>query len=98
MPQIQEAAVIGVKDTKRGEEVKACIILKPEWTPQTVTPQMVVEHCRQHLAKFKLPRYVQYYLALPKTGSNKIAKKQLVDGGGQSQTDTFDMVDATWHR
>jgi acyl-coenzyme A synthetase/AMP-(fatty) acid ligase len=98
MLQIQEAAVIGVKDVKRGEEVKACIVLKPEWTPQTATPQMVVEHCRQHLAKFKLPRYVQFYRALPKTGSNKVAKKQLVDGGGQPQTETFDMADRTWHR
>jgi acyl-coenzyme A synthetase/AMP-(fatty) acid ligase len=97
MPHIQEAAVIGVKDAKRGEEVKACIVLKPEWTPQTATPQMVVEHCRQHLAKFKLPRYVQFYLALPKTGSNKIAKKQLTDGGGQPQTETFDLADGAWH-
>jgi acyl-coenzyme A synthetase/AMP-(fatty) acid ligase len=97
MPQIQEAAVIGVKDAKRGEEVKACIVLKPEWTPQTATPQMVVEHCRQHLAKFKLPRYVQFYLELPKTGSNKIAKKQLTDGGGQPQTETFDIAEGAWH-
>ena len=97
MPQVQEAAVVGVKDAKRGEEVKACIVLKPEWTPQTATPQMVVEHCRQHLAKFKLPRYVQFYLELPKTGSNKIAKKQLTDGGGQPQTETFDTVEGAWH-
>ena len=97
MPQIQEAAVVGVKDAKRGEEVKACIVLKPEWTPQTATPQMVVEHCRLHLAKFKLPRYVQFYLELPKTGSNKIAKKQLTDGGGQPLTETFDLADGAWH-
>ena len=96
MPQIQETAVVGVKDARRGEEVKACVVLKPEWTPETVTPQMVVEHCRGLLARFKLPRYVQFYAALPKTGSNKVAKKQLLDGGGEPRTGTFDLAEGVW--
>ncbi len=96
MPQIEEAAVIGVKDALRGEEVKACIVLKRGWTPQAVTPQMVVEHCRGHLARFKLPRYVQFYEALPKTGSNKVAKKRLTEGEGTPCTATFDMTEGVW--
>ena len=96
MPQIQETAVIGVKDARRGEEVKACVVLKPGWTPEMVTPQMVVQHCSEHLARFKLPRYVQFYAALPKTGSNKVAKKQLLDGGGEPRTGTFDMIEGIW--
>jgi len=96
MPQIQETAVVGVKDARRGEEVKACVVLKAEWTPETVTPQMVLEHCRGHLARFKLPRYVQIYAALPKTGSHKVAKKQLLDGGGEPRTGTFDLAEGVW--
>jgi acyl-CoA synthetase (AMP-forming)/AMP-acid ligase II len=96
LPAIQEAAVHGVKDQKRGEEVKACIVLHPEFTPDMVTPQAIIAHCREHLARFKVPRYVQYYRAFPRTGSNKIAKKRLVDGEGETLTATFDGASSVW--
>lgn len=96
LPAIQEAAVHGVKDEKRGEEVKACVVLHADFTPEKVPPETVIAHCRAHLARFKVPRYVQYYGAFPRTGSNKVAKKRLADGEGKKLTGTFDSATGTW--
>lgn len=96
LPPVQEAAVHGVKDEKRGEEVKACVVLHAGHTPETVPPEAVIAHCREHLARFKVPRYVQYYGAFPRTGSNKVAKKRLADGEGDKLTATFDSATGAW--
>jgi acyl-CoA synthetase (AMP-forming)/AMP-acid ligase II len=96
LPAIQEAAVHGVKDDKRGEEVKACIVLHEGFSPETVPPQSIVDHSRQYLARFKVPRYVQYYSAFPRTGSNKVAKKRLLDGEGERLTGIYDSATGEW--
>lgn len=94
--KLLEVAVHGVKDEKRGEEVKACVILKDGQTPETAPPEDIIEHCRGHLAKFKVPRYVQYYTAFPRTGSNKVARKRLADGEGDRLTATYDGSTGAW--
>jgi len=91
LPQVLEVAVIGVPDEKRGEEVKACIVLQVGVEQAALPPSAIVDHCRTRLANFKVPRYIQYYSELPKTSSQKIAKKQLADGAGVAVTDAFDM-------
>jgi crotonobetaine/carnitine-CoA ligase len=96
MPEIQDVAVHGVKDEKRGEEVKACVILRPDHDHKIVGPLEIIAHCRKHLARFKVPRYVQYYKSFPRTGSNKIAKKRLADGEGEIATPTFDGAEGIW--
>jgi len=96
LPSIMEVAVHGVKDEMRGEEVKACVILREGQSPQTMSPETIIAHCRQHLARFKVPRYVQFYSAFPKTGSSKIAKKRLVDGEGVTVSETFDVSTGNW--
>ncbi len=92
LPQVLEVAVFGVPDEKRGEEVKACVVLQDGVTPEDITPEILIKHCQSLLAKFKIPRYVQYYSEFPKTSSQKIAKKSLVEGGGVALTTTFDML------
>jgi acyl-CoA synthetase (AMP-forming)/AMP-acid ligase II len=90
IPQVEDVAVHGVKDEKRGEEVKACLILKAPYTPADLRPEDVIEHCQAHLARFKVPRYIQFYAEFPRTGSNKIAKKRLVEGEGTVLSPIFD--------
>lgn len=96
LSEIEDVAVHGVKDEKRGEEVKACLVLKDGKTPRDLPPEAVLDHARQHLARFKVPRYIQYYAVFPRTGSNKIAKKRLQDGEGKVLTGTFDATTGAW--
>jgi len=72
--QIAEAAVIGVVDPIRDEAVKAFVVTA-EGTQ--LTEDQVTEHCRSHLASFKVPTIVQFVESLPKTSVGKIEKKAL---------------------
>lgn len=76
-PQIAESAVIAVPDQIRGEEVKAYVVLKLTATPETVPADEIWKFCQQHLAAFKVPRYIEYLSELPKTPSSKVQKNIL---------------------
>ena len=74
-PAVLEAAVIGVPDATWGEAIKAIVVLKPAMT--AAEPELI-EHCRARMTHFKAPRSVDFYDgALPKSGSNKILKREL---------------------
>ncbi len=96
MPEIVEAAVLGVPDELRKEEVKAYVILKPGLTPEDVPPQAIIEHARKQLAAFKVPRYIEYRSEFPRTPSNKIRKPELLKEKPDLRTDSWDRVDGVW--
>ncbi len=73
-PAVMECAVIAVPDEKWGEVPKALVALKPG---ERASQADIVEHCRKHLAGFKVPRSVEFLEALPKGGTGKILKKVL---------------------
>jgi long-chain acyl-CoA synthetase len=73
-PQVLETAVIGVPDPYRGETVKAFIVLRPG---QQVTKEEITTYCREKLASFKVPQYVDFCESLPKTTVGKILRKAL---------------------
>lgn len=89
---VKEVAVHEVVDDKRGEEIKACIVLRDGLGAEDVTPIMIAAHCRQRLARFKVPRFVQYYRSLPRTGSDKIAKQRLREGEGEKLGPVHDLA------
>jgi fatty-acyl-CoA synthase len=70
-PAVAEACVIATRDNYRGENVKAVIVLRPEYQAQT-TEQEIINWCREHMAVYKAPRVVQFVNALPKSGSGKV--------------------------
>jgi fatty-acyl-CoA synthase len=74
-PAVLEAAVVGIPDERWGEVPKAFVTLKPG---ATATPEEIVELCRQHLARFKAPKQVEF-AELPKTSTGKIQKFVLRD-------------------
>jgi acyl-CoA synthetase (AMP-forming)/AMP-acid ligase II len=76
-PLIAESAVVGVPDPIRQEEIKACIVLKSPATAESVSPQEIWNFCKERLAAFKIPRYIEYRDSLPKTPSSKIQKALL---------------------
>lgn len=75
-PAIHEVCVIGAKDDKRGETVKAVVVLKPEQQGQ-VSEQDIVEWARAHMAAYKSPRVVSFAASLPKSGTGKIMWREL---------------------
>lgn len=96
MPQIVEAAVIGVPDELRKEEVKACVILQPGLTKTDVPPEAIIAHARKYLAPFKVPRYIEYRSEFPRTPSNKIRKPALIQEKADQRVDSWDRVDGVW--
>lgn len=75
-PAVREAAVVGVPDPYRGETVKAVISLK---AGAKVTPEEIIEFCKERMAAYKYPRVVEILPELPKTPTGKILRRELRD-------------------
>lgn len=73
--KVKEAAVIGVDDEKWGEVGKAYIVLKDD---QLSNEKEIIDYCKGNLAKYKIPKYVEFLSELPKTEAGKIDKKKLI--------------------
>ena len=70
-PAVQEAAVVGLPDTRWGEAPHAFIVLKPG---AACTPEALRTHTRERLAHFKCPHSFTFVAELPKTATGKIQK------------------------
>ncbi|WP_438999677.1 long-chain-fatty-acid--CoA ligase [Variovorax beijingensis] len=75
-PAIHEACVIAVPDGRRGESVKALVVLKPQERGR-VGEEDVVAWCRERMAVYKAPRVVEFLDSLPKSGTGKILWREL---------------------
>jgi acyl-coenzyme A synthetase/AMP-(fatty) acid ligase len=70
---VLEAAVVGVPDEIEGETIKAYIVSSdPE-----LSAKLVINHCRNHLESFMVPKYVEFRDSLPKSSAGKIAKRDI---------------------
>ena len=75
-PAIQEACVIARKDPRRGETVKALVVLKPGHEGQ-VSAQEIIDWAHDNMATYKTPRIVEFVQSLPKSGSGKVLWRAL---------------------
>ncbi len=75
LPDVHEAAVVGVPDEILGESICAFIVPKGE----ELDKRAVIRHCRKNLASFKVPHRVETIASLPKTSSGKVKKYLLRD-------------------
>ncbi|MDP9971823.1 fatty-acyl-CoA synthase [Variovorax paradoxus] len=75
-PAIHEACVIAVPDGRRGESVKALVVLKPQERGH-VGEEDIVAWCRERMAVYKAPRVVEFLDSLPKSGTGKILWREL---------------------
>jgi acyl-CoA synthetase (AMP-forming)/AMP-acid ligase II len=71
---VMEAAVVGVPDPRWGEVPKAFVVLKPG---KLATAEELIELCRSQLAKFKVPKSIDFINALPRNPSGKVLKREL---------------------
>ncbi len=73
-PAVAEAAVIGVPDDLWIERVHAEVVLKEG---QHATGDEIMEFCKQHLARYKAPKSVEFVKSLPKNPQGKILKREI---------------------
>lgn len=73
-PFVFEAAVIGVPDDMRDEAIKAYVILQ---TGAAISEEALIAHCRERLAKFKVPDRIEFVTDFPRTPVGKIQKHLL---------------------
>jgi acyl-CoA synthetase (AMP-forming)/AMP-acid ligase II len=71
---VVEAAVVGRSDDRWGEVPVAYVVVRSD---ATTTPDVLVEHCRAQLAKFKVPKNVILIDELPRNPSGKVLKREL---------------------
>ena len=74
-PDVIEAAAIGVPDDKSGEAVKVFVVS----SKQGLTKEDVINHCRENLTGYKMPRHVEFRDELPKSNVGKILRRELRD-------------------
>jgi acyl-CoA synthetase (AMP-forming)/AMP-acid ligase II len=74
LPDVVEAAVVGVPDDLLGESIKAFVVLKEG---SKLTDSEIKAHCMKHLEDFMVPKIVELRKSLPKTSSGKITVKGL---------------------
>ncbi|MFW6081925.1 MAG: AMP-binding protein [Desulfosalsimonas sp.] len=76
-PAVSEAAVVGSPDPNRYQLVKAFVILAPGYEPSRELALELFQHTIGILAKFKIPRIIEFVTEVPKTISGKIRRIEL---------------------
>ncbi|MFT2096968.1 AMP-binding protein [Marinomonas sp. 2405UD66-6] len=74
-PDVLESAAIGVPDDKAGEAVKVFVVLKGD--VETLDVQTLRAYCKENLAAYKVPKYVEVRTDLPKTNVGKVLRRAL---------------------
>ena len=73
-PKVSDVQVIGVPDQAMGEEIMACIILKEG---ETMTEQEMKQYVLDHMAKHKVPKYIDFVDGFPMNDAGKIQKYKM---------------------
>jgi long-chain acyl-CoA synthetase len=74
--KVKDAVVVGVPEEFMGEMIKAYVVLKDG---ETATEHDIIEHCGRDLAKFKVPKMVEFRRELPRTMVGKVLRRVLLD-------------------
>ena len=77
---VAECAVVGVPDERKGETVKAFVVLNGTYDASDDLATELQEHCLREIAPYKHPRTIEFVTELPKTASGKIQKYRLRHG------------------
>ena len=73
-PKVKDVQVIGVPVKQYGEEIMACVILKDG---EEMTADEMKEYIRAHMARHKVPRYVEFVKSFPMNAAGKILKYKM---------------------
>jgi long-chain acyl-CoA synthetase len=84
-PALLEAAAVGIPDDNYGQEIMACVVLKPD---QTCTEEELRKYCEGALGNYKTPRQFHFVQELPKGPSGKVQRLKLLDLVGPATQST----------
>ncbi len=73
MPGVLEVCAVAAPDTHSGEIVRAVVVRKDP----NLTREQVIEHCRQQLTGYKVPKIVEFWKELPKTNVGKVLRREV---------------------
>jgi crotonobetaine/carnitine-CoA ligase len=82
-PDVLEAAAVGVPSELTEEDVKVCVVLQQG---SALSPEDLVSYCKGKMARFMVPRFVEFLEDLPKTPTEKIEKYKLKERGVTGRT------------
>ena len=74
---VHMSCVIGVKDPVKMQRVKAFVMLKPGVQPSEENRQILIEYCRKNMARYAVPKEIEFRKSLPKTLVGKVAYREL---------------------
>ena len=82
---VHMSCVIGVPDAYRMQAVKAFLVLKPGIPADEATRETILSYCRKHIAKYAIPREIEFRDDLPKTLVGKVAYRKLEEEEAQKR-------------
>jgi long-chain acyl-CoA synthetase len=74
-PKVREAVAVGIPDERWGEAVKVYIVLRDG---QSATEQEIIDYCHARMARYKVPKFVEFRTELPKSLIGKVLRRQLL--------------------
>lgn len=95
-PRLLRVAVVPVPDDLTGEEVKAYVIPREGESRDTIGPEEIIEYGLKHLAKFKVPRYIEYRDSFPTTPNMRVEKHKLIAEKSDLASDSYDARLKKW--
>jgi len=75
-PKIKEAGVVGVRDPKVGENVKAAVVLEADARGK-LSEEDIIGYCKENLAHYKIPKIVEFRGEIPRTDVGKVSRREL---------------------
>jgi long-chain acyl-CoA synthetase len=75
-PKVKEAVAVGIPDERWGEAVKVYIVLRDG---ESATEQEMIDYCHARMARYKVPKFVEFRSELPKSMVGKILRRQLLE-------------------
>jgi long-chain acyl-CoA synthetase len=75
-PKVKEAVAVGIPDPRWGEAVKVYLVLRDG---ETATVQEILDYCHARMARYKVPKYVEFRRELPRTLIGKVLRRQLLE-------------------
>jgi acyl-CoA synthetase (AMP-forming)/AMP-acid ligase II len=73
-PAVEDCVVLGIPDVRLGERVVAAVVLAPD---ARVGAEQLQNHCREQLARYKVPDRIAFVVGLPRNAMSKVIKRRL---------------------